>query len=123
MGVRRKVAWQRQADRVRKLVTVTLSDAARETLDELAERSGESRSALIERLIMEAASKRTNRPRTEVRATTTGQVLPTEQAIGRVRRMYPELRDTERFKVAQAITIAELIIGVPADAPARKRRK
>jgi hypothetical protein len=49
-----KHGWKnpRQADRKKKLVTITLSDAAREALEVMA--AGGSKSALVERLIVRA---------------------------------------------------------------------
>lgn len=47
-----------QADRTRKMVAITLSDEERSALAELAELHGESRSAVVGRLVMAAAKRK-----------------------------------------------------------------
>lgn len=54
-----KKDWRsaKQADRTRKKVGLTLSDNAREALDSLAEQRGESKSEVIESLILGAFAR------------------------------------------------------------------
>lgn len=49
-----RAAYFVQRERVRKMVAVTLSDEARERLERIAAARGETKSAVVETLIMEA---------------------------------------------------------------------
>lgn len=107
---KKRKPWKRQADRTRKLVTVTLSDEAREALERLSASTGEPKSVVVERLLIQAAKRSTVTRRLEIVADSDGKVMPTAATLERIERAYPDARGDEKFRLAHAATLVELVM-------------